>query len=94
MRVRSPWVWVAWLAAIVVSFIVLETIALRDENGLTLSQFTVNVTYAWLPAIFLMGMVVGILVAHFFWPWVPKQLRAQCGACGKTLLLRSPHDRG
>lgn len=94
MRVRSPWVWVAWLAAIAISFAVLEALALRDEQGLSLSQFTVNVSYAWLPLIALINIGVGMLISHFFWPWVPKQLKAKCGACGKTILLDSPHGGG
>ncbi len=86
MRVRSPWVWVAWLAFIAVSFAALEGFALSDPDGLSLSQFYVNVKYAW-PAIgVLAGIAIGILICHFNWHWVPKQMRERCETCGRDVL--------
>jgi hypothetical protein len=59
-------VWLAWLIVIAASFAVFEGYALRN-NKLTLSRFVWNASRAWppLPAIF--GIVVGILIAHFWW---------------------------
>jgi len=89
MRVRSPWVWFAWLAAIAVSFAVLEGLALSDPQGLSLSQFYVNIKYAW-PAIgVVVGIAIGILICHFNWNWVPRQMRERCETCGRDVLKNS-----
>lgn len=89
MRVRSPWVWVAWLTVIAVSFAVLEGLALADPQGLSLSQFYVNVKYAW-PAIgVVVGIAIGILICHFNWHWVPRQMRERCEVCGRDVLKNS-----
>lgn len=86
MRVRSPWVWVVWLAAIAVSFAVLEGLALADPQGLSLSQFYVNIKYAWPPIAVIAGIVIGILICHFSWHWVPKQKHERCATCGREVL--------
>lgn len=69
----------------------LESAAMHDPNGLTLSQFTVNIITAWPPIVFIAGLAVGIFLGtlntHFTWPWVPKQKRTECVQCGKTVLL-------
>lgn len=85
-------VWSLWLAFFVSSFAAFEWWALSHDNGLSLSQYTVDALYAWPPLGFLLGLLVGILVTHFFWPWVPKQLRVICGECGKTILI--DHKKG
>lgn len=95
MRVRRSWIWIAWaVGAIVIvwgSWALLESAALSDPDGLTLSQFMVNVARAWPPIVLLIGIVIGVFIGtlntHVFWPWVPKHLRATCGQCGKTILL-------
>lgn len=86
MRVRSPWVWVAWLAAVAVSFAVLEGLALSDQQGLSLSQFYVNVSYGWplIGAVVCIG--IGVLMCHLSWHWVPKQKRERCALCGREVL--------
>lgn len=89
MRVRSPLVWVAWLIAIAVSFALLEGLALADPQGLSLSQFYVNIKYAW-PAIgVIAGIAIGILICHFNWHWVPKQMHETCATCGREVLKKS-----
>lgn len=86
MRVRSPWVWLAWLTAVAVSFAILEGLALSDPQGLSLSQFYVNIKYAW-PAIgVVVGIAIGILICHFNWHWVPKQMRERCQICQREVL--------
>lgn len=80
------WVWIGWLLFFVVSFAIFEGYALTHDNGLSLSQFTVNALYAWPPLGPLLGIVVGMLITHFFWHWVPKQKHKTCTRCGKTIL--------
>ena len=90
MRVRSPWIWVGWLGAVAVSFAALEGLALSDPDGLSLSQFWVDVKYAW-PAISVVaGIAIGILICHFNWHWVPQQMRERCETCGRER-LKNPH---
>lgn len=89
MRVRSPWVWVAWLAAVAVSFAVLEGLALSDPQGLSLSQFYVNIKYGWPPIAVVVGIGIGVLICHFSWHWVPKQMRERCAQCGRDVLKNS-----
>lgn len=86
--------WVAFLAIVfgisAGGFGFLERSALNDPNGLSLSQFTVNMIYAWPPVVFIAGLAIGlflgILTTHFLWPWVPLQKRVTCGECGQTIL--------
>lgn len=86
MRVRSPWVWVAWLMAVAVSFAVLEGLALSDPQGLSLSQFYVNIKYGWPPIAVVVGIAIGILICHFSWHWVPKQMIERCQICMRDVL--------
>jgi len=81
------WVWLIWLLLIAASFATLEWHALSTPDGLSLSQWTVDLLYAWPLAGPLIGMGIGILLCHFFWPWTPKQKRVICGQCGRTLLI-------
>jgi hypothetical protein len=61
------WVWLAWLLLIAGSFAVLERYALL-KNKVTLSRFIWNTSKAWPPLPWLVGVVVGFLADHFFWP--------------------------
>jgi phage shock protein PspC (stress-responsive transcriptional regulator) len=61
------WVWVAYLAVVFAAFGVLEGIAMRYGHD-TLSAWVWRVTAAWPPFGWLVGVVVGFLAAHFFWP--------------------------
>ena len=79
--------WIGLLLSFVIGLIIIESLALSRDDGLSLSQLTADASHAWPPIIFLFGLAVGILVSHFWWPWVPKQKRATCGKCGKTLLI-------
>jgi len=90
MRVRSPWIWLAWLIVIAVSFAILEGFALSDPDGLSLSQWYVDITQAWPPIKTLLGIVIGILICHFGWWWVPKHQRERCETCGRDV-LKNPH---
>jgi len=95
LRVRSKWIWLPVLivppALFAIAFSILESAALADPEGLTLSQFIVNIAHGWPPVVFLfglaLGVLIGILTTHFLWPWVPLQYRATCAQCGKTILL-------
>lgn len=86
--------WALWgtIAAVwlLVGFGHLESAALRNPEGTTLSQLLVNLAYAWPPIVFFAGLVIGLfigtLAAHLLWPWVPKQKRVMCAECGKTIL--------
>ncbi len=79
--------WFIWLGFTLSFFIGYEWWALSRNDGLSLSQLTVDAFYAWPPFGFLLGLAIGMLIAHLFWPWVPRQLRATCGECGETVLL-------
>jgi len=83
---RSPWVWVIWLLVIAFTFAVIEGLAVSDPGGLTLSQFIVNVSRAWPPIVALIGILIGMLISHFWWPWIPKQHRDRCEICGRDVL--------
>lgn len=70
-------VWLLWFVLFITAFAVLEWYALTHEGGITLSQTIADLSYAWPPVVFLFGLVTGILVAHFWWPWLPKQKREE-----------------
>jgi hypothetical protein len=61
------WVWVLWLALVIVSFAVLEGIALYRGNKSTLSECTWYLAKIWGPLPVLFGIVFGGLAVHFFW---------------------------
>lgn len=90
MRVRSPRVWTAFVLCIVLVFAVLEGLALADPEGLSLSQWYVSLTLAWPPIKTLLGIVIGILICHFGWWWVPREKRERCANCGRDV-LKNPH---
>ena len=63
--------WLSWILSIIVTFALLESYALA-RNKLTLSRLTYNISEAWPPIIFTLGVVVGGLVVHFWWHWCPN----------------------
>jgi sterol desaturase/sphingolipid hydroxylase (fatty acid hydroxylase superfamily) len=89
MRVRSPWVWNAFILAFVLGFAVLEGLALTDPEGLSLSQWYVNITQAFPPIKTLVGIVIGMLITHFGWWWVPRHLHERCEICQRDVLKDS-----
>lgn len=62
--------WTLGLVAFVIFFAIGETYALK-RNKTTLSRYVVNASKAWPLLPFLLGMLVGGLGVHFFWPWCP-----------------------
>jgi hypothetical protein len=61
-------VWAAWLiGAVIISFAVLEGYAIA-KGRLTLSECVWLATKAWPPLPFVVGVIVGGLAAHFWWP--------------------------
>jgi hypothetical protein len=61
------WIWVAYLLSVLVVFGALEWLALHLGHD-TLSAFVWRVSRAWPPFGWLIGVVVGFLAAHFWWP--------------------------
>jgi hypothetical protein len=59
-------VWLAWLIAIAASFAVFEGYALRNDKR-TLSRTVWMASRAWPPLPCIFGIVVGILISHFWW---------------------------
>lgn len=60
------WFWAAWLVFIGVSFAVAEGWALKT-NRMTLSRWTWDISKAWPPFPFFVGLIVGFLACHFWW---------------------------
>jgi hypothetical protein len=60
-----------WAFAALV-LLVYEAYALGTGHE-TLSRAMWDMTQAWGPLPFLLGFVVGLLVAHFWWRWDPRQ---------------------
>ncbi len=65
-----PWVWVGCLLFFIISFAIIEGIALK-RGATTLSLFTYRVTAAFPLMIFLLGMLAGGLAVHFWWHFCP-----------------------
>jgi hypothetical protein len=86
LRVRSPWPWFALALLAGAGFAVLEWLAIVDPEGLTLSQLVANISHAWPPFVAICGIAIGILIAHFWWPWVRRQERETCPQCGRQRL--------
>ena len=59
-------VWTAWLIFLVISFAVLEGVAL-GTRGVTLSSYTWAITKAWPVLPFIVGFLSGFLACHFWW---------------------------
>lgn len=64
---REDWVWLAYLAAVAGTFGVLEARALNRKHD-TLSAFVWRLSRAWPPFGVALGLGVGGLITHFFWP--------------------------
>ena len=62
----SEWVWVAWVLFIAASFGVFEGWALKTGRP-TLSRTVWEISAAWPPLGWVVGVLVGFLAAHFFW---------------------------
>lgn len=60
------WLWAGWLAFLIVSFAVFETIALYT-NTPTLSRSVWTWSQAWPPLPFVAGFLAGFLCCHFWW---------------------------
>jgi ABC-type proline/glycine betaine transport system permease subunit len=72
--------WMLWLAAIVASFAVLEAFAFKHptrSNTLSRTIATMGETFPLSIAIF--GIIIGILLAHFFWAWCASPLMPGAG---------------
>jgi hypothetical protein len=63
---REDWIWLAWLAAVGGTFGVLEARALNRKHD-TLSAFVWRLS-KWPPFGWTVGLGVGGLGFHFFWP--------------------------
>ncbi len=64
------WLWLVWFAGVWLSFAVLEGYAFRHEERLwTLSRTVSTLGARWPLSIALLGMLFGILLSHFFWPY-------------------------
>ncbi len=60
------WIWTLWLLAIVVSFSLLEGLAIV-EDGMTLSRFVWKINNAFPVFGFICGLIVGFLACHFWY---------------------------
>jgi hypothetical protein len=67
---KFPWIWTAWLFALVVSFAVIEGCAIAFE-GTTLSRFVWELTLAWPLLPWIGGGLAWGLAVHFWWHWSP-----------------------
>jgi hypothetical protein len=65
-------VWSTWIFMIGVSFGMLEWWGWQEGN--TFSRYVSTVGATWPLSIFLIGLVTGIMAAHFFWPWKDNPL--------------------
>ena len=74
------WMWVVWIVLIAASFAALETYAFKHpDRQNTLSRAVSTLGERWPLSIALFGLVVGILLAHFFWPWSSNPLGTGVG---------------
>lgn len=64
--------WIAFFAVIAILFVIGETLALRQKNAVTLSRFIWTISKAWPPIVFVIGWLIGLLTAHFWWHWCPE----------------------
>jgi hypothetical protein len=70
-------VWFLWLAVLFISFIILEARAI-NRGGVTLSATVRGWAETWPLLPFMVGLVFGVLGAHFFWPWCPETMMPVC----------------
>ena len=69
--------WIIWIAAILISFAVLERYAFDHPNRAnTLSRFIWEIGQRWPLSLVIYGMVFGGLAVHFYWNWCPAILPA------------------
>jgi hypothetical protein len=72
--------WVVLAAAFVLAFAIGETYAFDHPNRQnTLSRSVALLGARWPFSIWLIGVLVGVLAAHFFWPWCGNPLGAGVG---------------
>lgn len=62
--------WTAVIVLPLIAFAIGETYAFKN-NQLTLSRYVVNASRAWPLLPFVLGLILGGLGVHFFWPWCP-----------------------
>jgi hypothetical protein len=90
MRPR-PLTWLAWLLAVAASFALLESLAFRYADGITLSRTIYDANQAFPLIGPLLGVLFGGLLVHFFWHWDPaaqeriKALEAELAECNRQL---------
>jgi hypothetical protein len=60
------WVWAGWLALIAVTFSVMEGYAIAAGKS-TLSRFIWNLSKSFPLFPWVVGVLVGVLAAHFWW---------------------------
>lgn len=61
------WLWSMWLIFIAVTFALGEGYAIYS-GGITLSRYIWTLSKDWPPTPYVVGLFVGFLAAHFFWP--------------------------
>jgi hypothetical protein len=73
---KFPWLWTAYLIAVVGGFAVLEGFALAF-NGTTLSRYSWEINQAW-PLFFpLICLIFGVVITHFCWHWSPPGSKSE-----------------
>jgi len=67
---KYPWIWTAWLLAVMLSFGIIEGLAIHT-HATTLSRYTWEIYEAWPLIGVVYGMLFGGLAVHFWWHWSP-----------------------
>jgi len=70
-------IWLVWFVLCVVSFGVLEGLAIRSGRFATLSRTVWNMQRAFPLTSVLLALVLGGLLVHFFWHWCPPGSMSQ-----------------
>jgi hypothetical protein len=66
----DSWPWVIWFAGVWISFAVLEGYAFKHpDREWTLSRAVSTLGKRWPLSIWFMGVLMGGLAVHFFWPY-------------------------
>lgn len=64
------WPWIVGAIAAIIFFAVFEGLAFAHPDRVnTLSHAVATLGARWPISIFFAGMFVGVLAAHFYWPW-------------------------
>jgi 4-hydroxybenzoate polyprenyltransferase len=72
--------WIIGGIAFVIFFGVVEAYAFRHADRLnTLSRAIALLGEKWPLSIALVGLLTGVLLAHFYWPWCANPLGAGAG---------------